>query len=201
MRPSFYVLELSVAPGGARKHDEYLYNNLEDIERALRKDLTDSSQTELALTHGETIKLRVYNHNRLTRAIDLLPYLTIQVPGFPLLGFHSDGALAVDADALAAEGGMGGLEDRLERAFEVAFTPAPGREVGIAGIEVTIDWDAARVPPLVAPLLAEGAKVIVYEPSAERLLDQQRDDDDDDDDDDDKHHYGYNDLEFGTDRE
>ena len=45
MQPSFYLLGMSVVPGGARKDDEYVYNNLDDIDRALRADLTTFGPT------------------------------------------------------------------------------------------------------------------------------------------------------------
>lgn len=182
MRPSFYLLEVSVTPGGARKADEYVYNK-EDIDRAPRADLTTTFGADLALTYGETIDLRVHIHNRLTHTIDLRPYITLCVPGFPPLGLDADGAVPLDNATRAADRGIDRLKDRLRRAYDVDAT-----------VDVTVDWEAARVPPLVPPLLPASVKVLVDD-------DLNDDFDDDDEFDDDRHWYGYNDVEFGTHRE
>lgn len=75
---SFYILEISCQPGGARKGDYYIYNNLQDVKTALLRDIACGMGLHMLLKYGESIFIYVITDGQLVNKIDLHPYITIQ---------------------------------------------------------------------------------------------------------------------------
>lgn len=93
MPKSCYVLELSVAPGGARRGDLFTYSRMVHIRRCLEQELLGPDPADrayaasLAAGHGETIALWVVEGGKLIRGIDFCPHIRIRVgddPPIPL---------------------------------------------------------------------------------------------------------------------
>ena len=84
---SFYALEVLVAPGGAREWMVYALNNLPDIQQAMEQCLED---VYLTLWYGRTARLRTFiNGIEQTPFINLLPFVTYHIDGYPPVGFNA----------------------------------------------------------------------------------------------------------------
>ena len=84
----YYVLELSVAPGGSRKHDLYLLRSLTEVHRILQRDLIDDAG--LAIWYGERILLHRCVNENVVETIDLHPFITFHVGQFAPIRFSSE---------------------------------------------------------------------------------------------------------------
>ncbi|WP_197041215.1 hypothetical protein [Chondromyces apiculatus] len=169
---SFYTLELHVSPGGARRGDCFVVNDLAAVKEILSRDLGSGSGVYLVGWYGESILLSVYVPGEARRTIDLLPFIRLVIPGYPVLTFE-DGECSFDfeEDEAAHE-----EEETLSyKLFGDAIRPS----------EVIVDWEAANVPPLPAPILPAGTEVRVHS----NYLGHDR-----------EAIYGHNDFEGGDDR-
>ena len=81
----FYILELSVKPGGARKNDVYLLWTLTEVFDVLQKELINNA--DLAIWYGEEILLHRYRNNKIAETTDLHPLITFYVGDFPPIKF------------------------------------------------------------------------------------------------------------------
>jgi hypothetical protein len=88
---SFYALEVFVRPGGARESMVFVSSKIDDIKTALHYSLDYPDAIYLTVWYGREILLSVYQNGSRVQMINLLPYLTIQIPGFPLISFDFDG--------------------------------------------------------------------------------------------------------------
>lgn len=77
---SFYVLEISVEPGGARLGLFFVYNTLKQIQAELETNLRIDLQSGMGLLYcyGEDINLLTYLHGEERQRINLLPYIRIE---------------------------------------------------------------------------------------------------------------------------
>ncbi len=96
----FYVLEISVEPGGARKHNIYLMPTLVDVYNILQKDLVKDAG--LVIWYGETILLHrcCYSEKDIDKTkaivietIDLHNRITLYVGNFSPIKFNPDGTI------------------------------------------------------------------------------------------------------------
>lgn len=143
---SFYTLELGVSPGGCRRDDVFVLTDLDAVKRVVMRDLSEGIGVYLAAWYGEVIVLRVHVPGAAPRTIDLLPFVTIRVPGYPDLRFPGGDC---DFDFVADEDAHDDEDEWLSsRLFQHLVTPTP-----------TVDWSAARIPALPEPRLAADATV------------------------------------------
>ena len=84
----FYILELSVKPGGSRKHVMHVHTSLTTIYRVLQQDLIEDAS--LAIWYGEEIILHRCLNYKVIESIDLHPYITYYVGEFPPIKFDDD---------------------------------------------------------------------------------------------------------------
>jgi len=84
-KEEYYVLELSVDPGGARKNDFYLLSTLQAVWNVLQEELTRNAG--LAVWYGEDILLYRCVNNKSTEVIDLHPFITFYIGDFPPIKF------------------------------------------------------------------------------------------------------------------
>lgn len=146
---SFYSLELSVAPGGCRRDDLFVSPTLAPLQRVLSRDLSESINVYLMTWYGEVVTLRVHVPGEPTRAIDLLPFITVRLPGYPDIRFpNGECDFDFEADEELYE------EDEDEQLSTKLF-------VGAISPTVELDWEAAAIPALNGPLLPAGATVRV----------------------------------------
>lgn len=92
IKMEFYILELSVEQGGARKHDIYVLPTLKEVYRTLQNDLV--RDTDLAIWYGEEIFLhrcKFVNSKKakIIQTLDLHERLTFYVGEFPPIKFKN----------------------------------------------------------------------------------------------------------------
>lgn len=135
-RKSFYDLNFRVSPGGARKDAHYIRGDLAEIKADLATELAEGVNLYLLCWYGAQLTLGVHQHGVRVWSIDLHPYLTISVEGYPDVTFTGPGEPVgwdFDDDYETDEGSLsdllfiGELEDRTT---------------------VTVDWDRIMVPAL-----------------------------------------------------
>jgi hypothetical protein len=133
LRKSFYDLNFRVSPGGARKDAHYIRGSLAEIQADLAAELAEGVNLWLLCWYGAELNLDVHEHGRRAHSIDLHPYLTISVEGYPDVTFtgprepHGWDFEEDDEGGLSEQLLIGDLEDRTT---------------------VTVAWDRIRVPPL-----------------------------------------------------
>ena len=153
---SFYWLDLWVEPGGSRKHEAYFFASLDEIKYTLEADLENDAYH--ALIYGEHIDLKAYSHGKLTWELDLHPYLTFHVTGYPPFTCTTDGGdfEHVDLTAFPPENEeieANRLETWIDNLGDEMFDHS-------ATVEVEIDWDAMAIPELEGELAQDGEPVI-----------------------------------------
>ena len=162
---SFYVLEIFANPGYSpyeggermgrvRKADYYVLNNREDIKKAMQEDLKGPMAIHLITYHGETVTLSVYERGEKIQKMSLLPYITIDIPGYPRISFDENDALQ-GFDFNKDEEENRGLPHEAKTLNLKLFSGE------IDGIQCQVDWEAAAVPQLHSRLLEPGDRVTV----------------------------------------
>lgn len=126
---SFYILEASVAPGGARKSNYHVFNNLSEIKGALMEELTD---LYLLLWYGEALYLYIIENGKLTDKIDLHPYITIQREGYTAQFIES----------------IKGVDYRHDRTDEILFDENEQRQLSELNKELRTGQDLVNELPL-----------------------------------------------------
>jgi hypothetical protein len=87
MSKSCYLLELSVAPGGARRGHFFAYNKLEHLYDLLRQEfqteeiLYRGCAASLAVWYGQTMVIWVFEEGKLVSAVDLAPFVHVTALG------------------------------------------------------------------------------------------------------------------------
>lgn len=170
---SFYVLELWVAPGGARKAHYYLFNNIEEAKQALVDDLSPQGiGPHLALCYGETINLLAYVSGEQVWKKDLHPFIIFHLPDYPPLQGTADGRILASELFLPIKAFSPGLlssediaqerlRDKLTEFFEQDWDRQwSGQQ---SAILVEIHWEAIDIPVLEGQLLQPGEVATVLQ--------------------------------------
>lgn len=129
---SFYALRLTAAPGGARKDTTYLASSLDEIARAWSADAA-AERLAAGLLRGRRSPV----DGSLVESVDLLPFVALRIPG------HDDVVFDAERDP---------LDEELAAELFAGL---------IDGIDLVVDWPAARIPPLTGRLLESGEKASV----------------------------------------
>jgi hypothetical protein len=85
---SFYTLELFIGPGGGRKATTYVLGSLTEIKQAIEVEFSIASEIHFLICYGEDVWLSTYHHGKMVNEINLLPYITVEIPG--------DGVFSID---------------------------------------------------------------------------------------------------------
>ncbi|MFI9580353.1 hypothetical protein ACIHCQ_00515 [Streptomyces sp. NPDC052236] len=132
---SFYDLAFGVSPGGARMDAHFIRGTLDEVKADLAGELAEEINLYLLCWYGAELTLDVYQHGKREQSIDLHPFITIAIDGYPDITFKGPGEpVGYDFDE-AADGGT--LSDRM-------FMGSLGDAV-----RVTVDWSRIEVPPLI----------------------------------------------------
>lgn len=152
---SFYDLRFSVLPGGARRDAHYICGSLDQVMAALELEFAeDSDNVGLLFASGSDLALDVYQRGERVTTIGLYPFVTIRVDGYPDITFRgSDNPTAYFAGSDDPEKVKAALADGMG----VDHTA----EVDDTVVEVIVDWDHVRVPPLVGEIAKEGDYVML----------------------------------------
>lgn len=88
---SFYALEMSVDPGGARMWDVHVQDDLEEIRPILDGALTTSNFLYLLAWYGTRIELLTFHAGKEVQRVNLLPHIRVRVEGYPEIWFDANG--------------------------------------------------------------------------------------------------------------
>lgn len=158
-KKSFYVLEMFVWPGGARKSEIHVHNNLAAIQQALVADLSYGGNVYLLTAYGEQINLRTYQEGVETQKINLLPYIRVEMQGFPDAWFDQEGTLrGVKFSDRDYETGY--AENDAVEVDSETFIEASAEDDWET--RATVDWQAVPVQPLRGNLAQKGDPLEVY---------------------------------------
>jgi hypothetical protein len=78
---SFYTLELFILPGGSRKAHLYAFGSIAEVQRALKVEFSHAFELYTLLVYGEDVYLSIYQGGEMVNQINLLPYITVNIPG------------------------------------------------------------------------------------------------------------------------
>ena len=136
---SFYDLRFGVSPGAARKDAHHIYGTLDEIRSALETEFDESINVWLLFDYGRSVELAldVYQRGVLERSIDLHPFVTVRIDGYPGITFRGPGK---------PTGYAAGASDPEKVRMTLADGLFEGTFNGV--IEVVVDWDRITVPPL-----------------------------------------------------
>ncbi|MGP3978036.1 hypothetical protein ACTWQF_29270 [Streptomyces sp. 8N114] len=157
---SFYDLRFGVSPGGARKDAHYICSSLDQAKSALELELDDSINVWLLFEYGADVALDVYQRGEQERSIDLHPFITIRVDGYPDITFRGPGQPT--GYAVGAEDPYKVQTELADGMFARDFDDA---------IKVTVDWDSVLVPPLAGEIAKEGDYVLLGDGPLDDLQD------------------------------
>jgi hypothetical protein len=141
-RKSFYDLAFGVDPGGARKDAHFIRGSLDEVKADLAAELAEEINLYLLCWYGAELTLDVYQGGERARSIDLHPYITISIDGYPDITFKGPGEpVGYDFESdEEAEVEKGSLSDRM-------FCDDLGDAV-----KVSVDWSRIEVPPLIGDI-------------------------------------------------
>ncbi|WP_326799070.1 hypothetical protein OG946_29920 [Streptomyces sp. NBC_01808] len=90
---SFYDLRFGVSPGAARKDAHHICGSLDEVKSALDFELEASINVWLlfAYSSGADVALDVYQQGEMAESIDLHPFMTVRVEGYPDITFLGRG--------------------------------------------------------------------------------------------------------------
>lgn len=144
---SFYALELSVEPGGAREFVLFTTNNLDDVKSELNNSL-GTQGAYLTLWYGREIWLRTYINGEEQAGINLLPFITYFVDGYPPIGFDEDGEPT------------GVPREQIRKELSEVLWKAGTNEGTSVGIRHEIDWSRLNAMPLTGNLFQPGERTL-----------------------------------------
>ncbi|MDW6060590.1 hypothetical protein SAZ11_24500 [Streptomyces sp. FXJ1.4098] len=160
---SFYDLAFGVDPGGARRDAHFVTASLDEVKRELASDLAQGINLYLLCRYGARLTLDVYQQGELTESIDLHPFITISVEGYPDVTFTGPGE-PVGYDFRGDEGDIEDDEDDADEDFEDEDEDEDedeeeAEEDNLADrmfaddlgdtVKVSVDWDRIPVPSLI----------------------------------------------------
>ncbi|MBX7222074.1 MAG: hypothetical protein K1Y36_19135 [Blastocatellia bacterium] len=134
---SFYLLELSVLPGGARKGLFFVYPRLDLIRQILDLDLMIDFEEGLGLLYGygQAVNLITFINGQEAQRLNLLPFITVSGPGSISFSLDEEAnPVGVDREVVCTE----------------KFT---------LSAQVQVNWEAIPVLPLTGELVRRGDKV------------------------------------------
>ncbi|MGI5351235.1 hypothetical protein ACQEU8_24115 [Streptomyces sp. CA-250714] len=144
VKKSFYDLAFGVAPGGARKDAHHILGSLDEVKAGLADELAEEINLYLLCSYGADLSLHVYQQEELTQSLDLHPFVTISIDGYPDITFKGPRE-PVGYDFRAEDG----ADDEEGLSFKM-FCGSLGDAV-----RAEVDWSRIEVPPLTGEILAE----------------------------------------------
>ncbi|MGG7575727.1 hypothetical protein [Streptomyces sirii] len=88
---SFYDLAFGVEPGGARKDAHFISATLGEVKEDLASELAEEINLYLLCRYGARLSLDVYQQGELAESIDLHPFVTLSIEGYPDITFTGPG--------------------------------------------------------------------------------------------------------------
>lgn len=152
-KASFYALEVSVEPGGAREHLLFALNSLSAIREELDNCLI--GEVYLTLWYGRTITLTTFQNGEVVDVLDLLPCITYHIDGYPPIGF-------VAKDVLT---GLSRAQIRADKVLTDTLWRQGSNEqkADAPHIRYEVDWTRISPPALTGNVLQPGDQTRVDE--------------------------------------
>ncbi|AFY94845.1 hypothetical protein [Chamaesiphon minutus] len=135
---SFYTLDLFIGPGAGRKATTYVFGSLAEIKQALEVEFSRGIEVYLLIYYGEDIWLSTYHHGKMVNEINLLPYITVDIPG--------EGVFSIDENQQVSPP-IADDEDDDDSLSARLFTDE------VEEYTIIIDWSKLAIPDLIAPIL------------------------------------------------
>ncbi|MGY0059242.1 hypothetical protein ACWY4P_22255 [Streptomyces sp. LZ34] len=164
---SFYDLAFGVAPGGARKDAHFISATLDEVRRELASELTEGTNLYLLCWYGARLTLDVYQQGEPAESIDLHPFITISIEGYPDITFTGPGE-PVGYDFRDDE------EDDEDEDDEVEDEEDEDDEDDLAKrmfaddlgdtVKVSVDWDRIQVPALIGKVVGPDDEAVMLTP-------------------------------------
>ena len=150
---SFYALEVSVEPGGAREYLLFLLNDLDAVRQETENCLAHSAY--LMLWYGRTIQLTTFHDGQAVDAISLMPFITYYIGDLPPLHFDDKGnPTGLSREQIRADKSL------TERLWQ---HDAGQQKPESPPIRYTVDWAQLQPPPLSGNLLQPGDRTLLDE--------------------------------------
>ncbi len=135
---SFYTLELFIGAGAGRKATTYVFGSLAEIKQALEVEFSRACEIHFLICYGEDVWLSTYHHGKMVNEINLLPYITVEIPG--------DGVFSIDEN------------QQVSPPITDDFYDDDGLPMRLATDEVEdytiiIDWSKLAIPDLIESIV------------------------------------------------
>ncbi|MFE0378273.1 hypothetical protein ACFW1M_22415 [Streptomyces inhibens] len=147
---SFYDLAFGVDPGGARKDAHFISATLDEVKEDLASELAEEINLYLMCWYGARLSLDVYQQGELAESIDLHPFITISIQGYPDITFAGPGepiGYDFEADEGEEDDDVEADDEEEENEAESLSERMFAGELGDT-VTVSVDWARTHVPPL-----------------------------------------------------
>lgn len=147
---SFYALSFLVRPGGSQRNLHYVRATLDEISVDLHTALMDGSNLYLLCWYGAELRLDTFQNGENVASLDLRPFLSIEIGGYPAIGFDAAGQVTgydfrSGSEAEAADGSLA----------------AKMFANDLDELDVTVAWPRIHAPPLTGRLVTPADVVSV----------------------------------------
>ena len=139
---SYFLIELSIDPGGARKDLVHVVASAAEVRAIVEADLIEDAY--LAVGYGETVLLKEFVSGKLQRTIDLHPHIRLSFPDCELTFAGTGG----HAKVVGFDPGRDFMQ------FAEALAEGTIRCQG-----VVVDWNAMALGPLDGRPVARSEKI------------------------------------------
>ncbi len=153
---SFYALEVFVGPGGSREAWMFISSKIDEVKTALQYGLDSFDGVYMTVWYGRCINLMVYQQGKKEQEINLLPYITFQIPEFPLISFDVSGHIRGIDFPDRQKYGDKTADFKIETDDFVDLVLSDDFEFGFY-----VDWQSVPFQPLRGQLAAPGEDVMV----------------------------------------
>lgn len=179
VKKSFYALEIFVQPGGARKAEVHVFDNLERIQQTLDDELSLAINIYLLAWYGEDIFLLTYRDGAEVQKIPMLPRIRLKIKGYPEIWFDETNQMrGIKFKGLDYRQGWAENESRVVN--DETFIDKMIEDK--LKFSATVDWDAVNVEPFAGEAAKPGDHLIVFSNYTKEKI---------------KVGYGFNELETG----
>ena len=150
---SFYALEVSVEPGGAREYLLFLLNSQPAVQQELDRCLI--AQSYLMLWYGRSITVTTFQNGSTVDTLSLMPYITYQISGYPTLGFTEKGEPT----------GLSRAQIRADKSLtDVLWQQGTNEQKAESpSVQYVVDWTRINLPRLIGNILQPGERTMVDE--------------------------------------
>jgi hypothetical protein len=158
---SFYDLAFGVDPGGSRKDAHVISATLDEVKHDLASELAEGINLYLLCWYGAHLTLDVYQQGELTESIDLHPFITISVEGYPDITFAGPGEpVGYDFRGDGGDDDFDEEDDEDENDEDDLAERLFADDLGDT-VKVSVAWDRIQVPPLTGEVVGPDEEAVL----------------------------------------